>query len=60
MKATISVVTLGVANIERAVAFYRDGLGLKTNGIMGAEVDYGAVAFFDLDAGLTPDWCASI
>jgi catechol 2,3-dioxygenase-like lactoylglutathione lyase family enzyme len=27
MKPRISVVTLGVANLERAVGFYRDGLG---------------------------------
>jgi len=32
--------------------FYRDGLGLKTEGIVGTEFEYGAVAFFDLQAGL--------
>lgn len=52
MKATISVITLGVDDLERSVAFYRDGLGLGTNGIVGAEFEHGAVAFFDLQQGL--------
>ena len=52
MKATISVITLGVDDLERSVAFYRDGLGLGTDGIVGAEFEHGAVAFFDLQQGL--------
>ena len=52
MKPRISVVTLGVADLERAVAFYRDGLGLPTKGIVGREFEHGAVAFFDLIGGL--------
>lgn len=52
MKPRISVITLGVADLDRAVAFYRDGLGLKTDGIVGTEFEHGAVAFFDLQAGL--------
>ncbi len=52
MKPRITLITLGVDDLERAVAFYRDGLGLKTEGIVGAELEYGAVAFFDLQAGL--------
>ena len=52
MKARISVFTLGVADLEKSVAFYRDGLGLKTDGIIGKEFEYGAVAFFDLQNGL--------
>jgi catechol 2,3-dioxygenase-like lactoylglutathione lyase family enzyme len=52
MKPRISVVTLGVADLAKAVAFYRDGLGLKTDGIIGEEFEYGAVAFFDLSGGL--------
>lgn len=36
----------------RAVAFYRDGLGWSTEGIVGAEHEHGAVAFFDLQPGL--------
>ena len=52
MKARITLITLGVDDLERAVRFYRDGLGLKTEGIVGKEFEYGAVAFFDLQAGL--------
>jgi catechol 2,3-dioxygenase-like lactoylglutathione lyase family enzyme len=52
MKPRISVVTLGVDDLERAVEFYRDGLGLKTDGIVGQEFEYGTVAFFELSGGL--------
>jgi len=52
MKPRISVITLGVDDLARAVGFYRDGLGLPTEGIVGEEFEYGAVAFFDLGAGL--------
>ena len=52
MKPRITVLTLGVDNLERAVAFYRDGLGLSTPGIVGNEFEHGAVAFFDLEGGL--------
>jgi len=52
MKPRITLITLGVDDLERAVAFYRDGMGLKTEGIIGKESEYGAVAFFDLQAGL--------
>ena len=52
MKPRITLITLGVDDLERAVRFYRDGLGLKTQGIVGTEFEHGAVAFFDLQAGL--------
>jgi catechol 2,3-dioxygenase-like lactoylglutathione lyase family enzyme len=52
MQPRITVITLGVDDLERAVAFYRDGLGLTTEGIVGTEFEHGAVAFFDLQAGL--------
>jgi catechol 2,3-dioxygenase-like lactoylglutathione lyase family enzyme len=52
MKPRISLLTLGVDDLERAVRFYRDGLGLETPGIVGTEFEHGAVAFFDLQAGL--------
>jgi uncharacterized glyoxalase superfamily protein PhnB len=38
--------------LDRALRFYRDGLGLRTEGIIGKEFEHGAVAFFDLQAGL--------
>ena len=52
MKPRITVLTLGVDDLERAVAFYRDGLGLSTAGIVGTEFEHGAVAFFELTGGL--------
>lgn len=52
MKPRISVLTLAVSNLEKSVEFYRDGLGLSTEGIIGKEFEYGAVAFFDLQNGL--------
>ena len=52
MKPRITVITLGVEDLECSVAFYRDGLGLPTKGIIGQEFEYGAVAFFDLQSGL--------
>ena len=52
MKPRITVITVGVDNLEKSLAFYRDGLGLPTQGIIGTEFEHGAVAFFDLQAGL--------
>ena len=51
MKSRVSLVTLGVDDLAAAVAFYRDGLGLATRGIVGTEFEHGAVAFFELDNG---------
>lgn len=52
MKPRLSVVTIAVDDLEKALAFYRDGLGLATEGIVGTKYPNGAVAFFDLQAGL--------
>ncbi len=52
MKPRITVLTIGVDDLEAAVRFYRDGLDLPTEGIIGTEFEYGAVAFFDLQSGL--------
>lgn len=52
MKPRVSVLTLAVDDLERAVVFYRDALGFPTKGIVGTEFEHGAVAFFDLEAGL--------
>jgi len=52
MKPRISLITICVDDLEKSLRFYRDGLGLKTEGIVGKEFEYGAVAFFDLQAGL--------
>ena len=52
MKPRLSVLTLCVDDLERSLRFYRDGLGLRTAGIVGQEFEHGAVAFFDLQPGL--------
>jgi uncharacterized protein len=52
MKPRLKVITLGVDDLERALAFYRDGLGLPTKGIVGTEFEDGAVVFIEMDGGL--------
>jgi hypothetical protein len=50
VRPRISVLTLAVESLEKSLAFYRDGLGLTTKGIVGTEFEGGAVGF----AGSTP------
>ena len=52
MDPRVTVLTLGVDDLERALRFYRDGLGLPANGIVGQEFEHGAVVFIDLQGGL--------
>ena len=52
MKPRITLITLGVDDLERSLGFYRDGLGLATPGIVGKEFEHGAVVFIDLQPGL--------
>jgi len=52
VKPRVSLITIGVDDLERALRFYRDGLGLKTGGIIGTPFEYGAVVFIDLERGL--------
>jgi uncharacterized protein len=52
VKPRITLLTIGVDDLERSLEFYRDGLGLPTPGIVGRELEHGAVAFFDLQPGL--------
>ncbi|MES2361324.1 MAG: VOC family protein [Pseudomonadota bacterium] len=52
MKARITLITLGVDDLEKSLAFYRDGLGLATPGIIGQEFEHGAVVFIELQSGL--------
>jgi catechol 2,3-dioxygenase-like lactoylglutathione lyase family enzyme len=52
MKPRITVITIGVDDLGRSLTFYRDGLGFPTQGIFGTEFEYGAVAFFNLNAGV--------
>ncbi len=58
LKPRIHAITLGVADLERSLAFYRDGLGLPSSGITGTQypgddqLPAGAVVMFTLDDGL--------
>jgi catechol 2,3-dioxygenase-like lactoylglutathione lyase family enzyme len=52
MKPRIKVLTLGVDDLEKALAFYRDGLGLPTEGIIGTEFEDGAVVFINMNKDL--------
>jgi hypothetical protein len=52
MNPHLTVITLAVDDLQRSLAFYRDGLGFETQGIVGAEFEHGAVVFFDLQPGL--------
>jgi len=58
MEPRINVITLAVDDLERALVFYRDGLGLQTNGIIATDlVDQetgaaGAIVIFKLESGL--------
>jgi catechol 2,3-dioxygenase-like lactoylglutathione lyase family enzyme len=52
VRPRITVLTLGVDDLERSLAFYRDGLGFPTEGIVGREFEHGAVVFIELQAGL--------
>jgi catechol 2,3-dioxygenase-like lactoylglutathione lyase family enzyme len=49
MRARVTLITLAVDDLQRAVGFYRDGLGWQTQGIVGTEFEYGAVAVFNLE-----------
>ncbi|HET9016803.1 MAG TPA: VOC family protein [Thermomicrobiaceae bacterium] len=58
MRPVVSVITLGVEDLERAMVFYRDGLGWPTAGIVGTEFagdethPSGAAVMFELEGGL--------
>jgi catechol 2,3-dioxygenase-like lactoylglutathione lyase family enzyme len=57
MESRIHVLTLAVTDLERALAFYRDGLGLSSPGVVGTEFSgdgttpAGAVVMFELEGG---------
>ena len=52
MKPRIKVITLSVSDLERSLAFYRDGMGLPTKGIIGQEFEDGAAVFFNMNDDL--------
>lgn len=52
MNPQIKVITLAVSDLEQSLAFYRDGMGLPTQGITGTEFEDGAVVFFNMNDDL--------
>jgi catechol 2,3-dioxygenase-like lactoylglutathione lyase family enzyme len=58
MDRRIHVLTLAVSDLDRALAFYREGLGLESPGVVGTEFPgddtnpAGAVVMFQLEGGL--------
>jgi uncharacterized protein len=58
MDPRIHVITLAVLDLDRALEFYRDGLGLDTRGVVATEftgdesTPAGAIAIFELADGL--------
>jgi catechol 2,3-dioxygenase-like lactoylglutathione lyase family enzyme len=58
MQPIINVITLAVSDLDRALTFYRDGLGLDSPGVVGTEFTGdesnpdGAVVMFRLSGGL--------
>jgi catechol 2,3-dioxygenase-like lactoylglutathione lyase family enzyme len=59
MRAKVFFITLAVDDLGRSLAFYRDGLGWPTQGVVGQEFHDeltgadGTIAIFTLDDGLT-------
>lgn len=51
MKQRVGMITIGVDDLKASLKFYRDGLGLETEGIIGTEFEHGATAVFDLQHG---------
>jgi hypothetical protein len=58
MEPCVHVITLAVDDLERALTFYRDGLGLPTKGVVAEEYEgseteaAGAIVIFKLAGGL--------
>jgi uncharacterized protein len=51
MKPHVSVLTLGVDDLEKSMEFYKR-LGWHTEGVIGKEFEHGPVVMFNLDGGL--------
>ena len=58
MEPRVHVITLAVEDLERSLAFYRDGLGFDSAGVVGADFRdertgaAGAIGIFNLAGGL--------
>lgn len=59
MRPRVDIITIAVDDLEQSLTFYRDGLGLKTPGVVGTECEgdeanaAGAVVMLELEGGLT-------
>jgi uncharacterized glyoxalase superfamily protein PhnB len=51
MRARFGMLTLGVDDLEKSMKFYRDGLGLETDGIIGQQFEHGSTVVFPLEDG---------
>ena len=58
MEPRVDVITLAVEDLERALRFYRDGLGFESSGVVGTQWTdeesgaNGAIAVFKFQSGL--------
>jgi catechol 2,3-dioxygenase-like lactoylglutathione lyase family enzyme len=58
VEARVDVITLAVEDLERALRFYRDGLGFESRGVVGTQWTdeesgaNGAIAVFKFESGL--------
>ena len=58
MEPRVDVITLAVEDLERALRFYRDGLGFESRGVIGTQWTdeesgaNGAIAVFKFESGL--------
>lgn len=52
MKQRINILTLGVNDLKKSLTFFRDGLGWKTQGIIGTEFENGETVVFELNNGM--------
>lgn len=52
MRPRLKVLTLAVDDLDRSLAFYRDGMGLPTKGIIGQDFEDGAVVFIHMNDDL--------
>ena len=58
MEPRVDVITLAVEDLERALRFYRDGLGFESTGVIGTQWTdeesgaNGAIAVFKFESGL--------
>ncbi|WFU13443.1 VOC family protein (plasmid) [Rhizobium sp. CB3090] len=52
MRPRFGIIALAVDDLQASLEFYRDGLGLKSEGIIGDQWEHGAIALFKLEGGM--------